>query len=212
MPTEKKRTCHLGWGNVGWHREPAFAETQTPILDGLVKDGIELNRFYVFHACSPTRSALQTGRLPIHVNVINADPTIYNASSASGTGAGIPRNMTGMAEKLKSAGYHTVMAGKWDAGMATPTHTPHGRGYDSGLCYFHHANTYWTQGTGDSTCGPMTDLYDTAGPAIGLNSAGHVDHYNESAYEEAIFHRRMQVFLVGFSEHADGERRGPEPI
>lgn len=183
----------LGWGNVGWHRKPAFAETQTPILDGLVKDGIELNRFYVYHACSPTRSALQTGRYPIHVNSINADPTIYNASSASGTGAGIPRNMTGMAAKLKSAGYHTVMAGKWDAGMATPTHTPHGRGYDSGLCYFHHANTYWTQGTGDSTCGVNYDLYDTTGPAIGLISAGHVDHYNESAYEEAIFHRRMQA-------------------
>ena len=36
------------------------------------------------------------------------------------------------------AGYRTVIAGKWDAGMATPTHTPFGRGYDSALCYFHH--------------------------------------------------------------------------
>ena len=36
--------------------------------------------------------------------------------------------MTGLAEKMKSAGYKTHFAGKWDAGMATPRHTPHGRG------------------------------------------------------------------------------------
>lgn len=57
-----------------------------------------------------------------------------------GVGAGIPRNMTGLGLKMKAGGYRTVMAGKWDAGMATPTHTPFGRGYDSALCYFHHAN------------------------------------------------------------------------
>ena len=93
-----------------------------------------------FHACSPTRSALQSGRLPLHVNTHNSDPTIYNATSATGTGSGIPRNMTGVAAKLRAGGYATHFVGKWDAGMATPTHTPHGRGYDSALCYFHHAN------------------------------------------------------------------------
>lgn len=33
---------------------------------------------------------------------------------------------------------------KWDAGMATPRHTPQGRGYDSSLAYFHHCVDYWT--------------------------------------------------------------------
>ena len=28
--------------------------------------------------------------------------------------------------------------------MATPDHTPHGRGYQTALHYFHHANDYWT--------------------------------------------------------------------
>ena len=98
----------LGWGNVGWHRSPAFAEVQTPNLDKMVSEGVELNRFYAYHMCSPTRSALQSGRLPMHVNIVNADPTIYNASESTGTGAGIPRNMTCMASKLKQAGYATV--------------------------------------------------------------------------------------------------------
>jgi hypothetical protein len=28
--------------------------------------------------------------------------------------------------------------------MATPDHTPAGRGYDTALSYFHHSNDYWT--------------------------------------------------------------------
>ena len=48
--------------------------------------------------------------------------------------------MTGMATKLAAAGYHTAMYGKWDAGMATPDHTPHGRGYADALNYFNHDN------------------------------------------------------------------------
>lgn len=47
--------------------------------------------------------------------------------------AAIPRNMTGIATKLASAGYFTSAFGKWDAGMATPDHTPHGRGYQVAL-------------------------------------------------------------------------------
>ena len=49
--------------------------------------------------------------------------------------AAIPRNMTCIATKLKSAGYKTHQVGKWDAGMATPDHTPHGRGYDTSFGY-----------------------------------------------------------------------------
>jgi hypothetical protein len=34
--------------------------------------------------------------------------------------------------------FATAMA-QWDAGMATPTHTPAGRGFDTALCYFQYA-------------------------------------------------------------------------
>lgn len=41
---------------------PATTEVQTPNLDQLVREGIELDRAYVYKYCSPTRSALQSGR------------------------------------------------------------------------------------------------------------------------------------------------------
>ncbi|CAE7881312.1 ARSB, partial [Symbiodinium necroappetens] len=53
--------------------------------------------------------------------------------------------MTGLAEKMQDAGYRTHLVGKWDAGMATPLHTPLGKGYDSWLGYFQHANDYWQE-------------------------------------------------------------------
>ena len=34
---------------------------------GSGRGGIELDRFYTFQFCSPARSAIQTGRNPIHV-------------------------------------------------------------------------------------------------------------------------------------------------
>merc|ERR1719401_1097513 len=96
----------------------------------------------------------------------------YNPRDLVSGFAGIPRNMTGMAEHMKRAGYATHQVGKWDAGMATPDHTPHGRGYDTSLGYFHHSNDYWTERypyKGD--VGVYVDMWDTDGPASGLNGS-----------------------------------------
>eukprot|EP01065_Artemidia_motanka_P050107 TRINITY_DN84_c0_g1_i1.p1 TRINITY_DN84_c0_g1~~TRINITY_DN84_c0_g1_i1.p1 ORF type:complete len:546 (+),score=187.82 TRINITY_DN84_c0_g1_i1:63-1640(+) len=178
-----------GWANVGFHRHPGdgggAGEIVTPHVDKLVKEGIELDRHYAYHICSPSRSSFQSGRLPVHVNVENADPTCVNPADPVGGYAGIPVNMTGIAEKMRAAGYKTHMTGKWDVGMATYTHSPSGRGYDSWLGYFHHANDYWTEGLPFAATGVIdvcqnkyTDLWLTNEPAYGLNG---------TAYEEELF-------------------------
>ena len=58
--------------------------------------------------CSPTRSAAQTGRNPIHVNVQNLDPNNYNPRDPVSGMSAVPRNMTGVAEVMKRAGYKTA--------------------------------------------------------------------------------------------------------
>ena len=123
----------VGWGNVGWHREANFREVQTPNLDSLVTQGIELTQMYTFKYCSPTRSALQSGRNPIHVNILNVLGA-HNPNTTDTSGySGVALNMSTIPEKMRAAGYIPHAVGKWDVGGATLKQTPVGRGYESWL-------------------------------------------------------------------------------
>ena len=94
-----------GWNNIGTHT--AAPEVTTPFINSLAADGVELNRHYTFKFCSPSRSSLQSGRLPVHVNVLNAAPESYNPQDQVSGYAGIPVNMTCIAQKMRGAGYVT---------------------------------------------------------------------------------------------------------
>ena len=176
-----------GWADVGYHLDSPSKEVVTPNIDSIVKEGLQLDQHYVFNWCSPSRSAFLTGRVPIHVNDIVTPETAYNPKDPVSGFDGIPRNMTGIALKLKEAGYATHMVGKWDAGMATPDHTPQGRGFDTSLSYFNHANDYYTEEAGncDNHKGKIVDLWDTDKPAYSLNGTGP-DKYEEGLFKERI--------------------------
>jgi arylsulfatase A-like enzyme len=72
-----------------------------------------LDRHYVYKICSPSRCALQSGRNPVHVNVLNDAIGLHNPSDLDAGQQGIPRNMTTIAAKLAGAGYSTHAVGKW---------------------------------------------------------------------------------------------------
>lgn len=145
----------FGWANLGVHMraatggaDPLVHGVHTPTLDALIGEGILLERHYAYKICSPSRSSLQTGRLAMHVNSKNTGVAARNAADPVSGYAGIPLNMTGLGHKMRAGGYATHMVGKWDAGMATPAHTPEGRGYDSFFGFFQHASDYWSYSTG----------------------------------------------------------------
>ena len=52
----------LGYNDVSWHNP----DMVTPHLDALAKEGVIFEQSYVQPICTPTRSALMTGRYPIH--------------------------------------------------------------------------------------------------------------------------------------------------
>ena len=105
----------LGWANIGFHRQSANTddekqgqlEVQTPTIDQLVKDGINLDRHYSYRICGPARASLLSGRLAPHVLVKNVAVTARNEEDPASGYAGIPRNMTGMGAKVRAGGYRT---------------------------------------------------------------------------------------------------------
>jgi arylsulfatase I/J len=67
--------------------------------------------------CIPSRSATLSGRLPVHV--------FQGGGGACNEHFGIPRGMTVIGTKLKSAGYSTHQFGKWDAGSVSHRRCSH---------------------------------------------------------------------------------------
>lgn len=55
----------FGWSDVGFHG----SKIHTPNMDKLAAEGVILDNYYVQPICSPSRSALLSGRYPIHTGV-----------------------------------------------------------------------------------------------------------------------------------------------
>lgn len=96
----------LGWNAVGYHGDWC----QTPNIDSLAKDGLELDRFYVAPMCSPTRAGLMTGRYPIRFGMARAVIPPQRDY-------GLPVGERTLAEALGEVGYkHRGVFGKWHLG------------------------------------------------------------------------------------------------
>jgi arylsulfatase B len=109
----------LGWNDVGFHG----GDIDTPSLDRLAAEGVELNRFYATPICSPTRAALMTGRDPIRLGVAYGVVMAWDNN-------GVHPDEHFMPQSFQAAGYQTAMVGKWHLGHAQQTYHPNERGFD----------------------------------------------------------------------------------
>ncbi|MCE2392501.1 MAG: sulfatase-like hydrolase/transferase, partial [Proteobacteria bacterium] len=117
----------LGWADVGFHGEESI---ETPSLDRLAREGVELHRFYTTPICSPTRAALMTGRDPMRLGVAYGVITPWHTT-------GIHPDEHFMPQSFQAAGYQTAMVGKWHLGHAQMTYHPNQRGFDHFYGHLH---------------------------------------------------------------------------
>ena len=107
----------MGFSDIGCYG----GEIKTPNLDRLAHEGMRFRTFYNNAKCEHTRASLLTGRWWHHVG---ASATVHYSSPTFG-------------ERMREAGYRTLMTGKWHAGQ-----TPYQRGFDryygltDGCCNF----------------------------------------------------------------------------
>lgn len=150
----------LGWAGLGFNSPSG--EPKTPYIDSLRGEGVQLERFYTFRVCSPTRSSFLSGRLPYHVNQVNRE--------CNQAGGGVPVNMSTVADVMKRGGYRTHHLGKWHVGMSVKAKIPINRGFDSSLAMLGGSQHHFTQVHGGFNKVPaFVDLWRDHGPAYGEN-------------------------------------------
>lgn len=120
----------LGWSDVGWHG----GFSKTPNLDSLVRGGVELDRHYVQPVCTPTRTALMSGRYPGRFGPHALAPSNLRA---------MPVGTITLASALKSLGYETCQTGKWHLGSRSEW-GPNTFGFDHGYGTLTGAADPWT--------------------------------------------------------------------
>ena len=112
---------NFGWGEPGFNGGGVNRGAATPRLDQLADEGLRLTNFNVEAQCTPSRSAIMTGRYAIRSG--NA-----TAPLAGGIYGLVQWEIT-MAEMLSDAGYSTGMFGKWHLGR-TAGRLPTNQGFD----------------------------------------------------------------------------------
>ncbi|CAH1251943.1 ARSJ [Branchiostoma lanceolatum] len=123
----------LGWNDVSFHGSD---QIPTPNLDSLAYSGVILGNYYVSPICTPTRSAIMTGRHPIHTG-------LQHGVISGATPFGLPLNETILPQYLKPLGYATHIVGKWHLGHHAWEFTPTYRGFDSYFGYLTGKDNYY---------------------------------------------------------------------
>lgn len=109
-------TDDQGYGDLSCHGNPIL---KTPNIDRLHNEGVRFSDFHVSPTCSPTRSALLTGRHEFRNGVTH---TILERERLTLAATTLP-------QILRSAGYTTGIFGKWHLGDE-PAYWPDKRGFD----------------------------------------------------------------------------------
>jgi arylsulfatase A-like enzyme len=112
---------NLGFGEIGVYGGGVLRGAPTPRLDRLAAEGMRFTNFNVEVECTPSRSALMTGRLPVRSGT-------WRAASPGLPGGLAPWEVT-LAEVLSHAGYDTAIFGKWHLGDS-PGRYPTDQGFD----------------------------------------------------------------------------------
>ncbi len=97
----------LGYGDVGVYGGGESLGAPTPHIDRLAQQGLRLTSTYAQPTCTPTRAALNTGRLPVRSGLLAPSLLNDDADAAWEIFA---------AKLLSDAGYRTAMSGKWHLG------------------------------------------------------------------------------------------------
>ncbi len=149
-----------GWRDVGYHG----SEIQTPNINRVAREGVELNHFYVCPTCSPTRASMLTGRPASRFGILT--PIAGRSTHA------LPSGVLTLASLFRDNGYDTAISGKWHLGLR-PEVGPLKYGFAHSYGYLHGQIDPYTHlyKNGDRTWHRNDQLIEEEGHATDLITA-----------------------------------------
>jgi arylsulfatase len=114
-------TDNLGYGELGVYGGGILRGAPTPRIDTLAREGMRLLNFNVEAQCTPSRSALMTGRFSIRSGTYQVP--------RGGAPEGLTQWEITLAELLSARGYATGIWGKWHLG-SSEGRLPTRKGFD----------------------------------------------------------------------------------
>ena len=124
----------VGFGEIG---DPVLNHVRgytTPNINAFARQSLTFSRMYSEPTCTPTRTALLTGRLPVRSHML--EPKIVPPE-----GTGLNKDEVTLAEILKKVGYNTAHIGKWHQGDIKQS-MPHNQGFDTASFPLHNQATF----------------------------------------------------------------------
>lgn len=116
----------LGYSDLGSYG----GEIDTPNIDSLATQGMQLTNFHTAPVCSPTRAMLLSGADSHVAGLGNMGELLQPFQQGQpGYEGFLNDRMVTVAQVLKEAGYHTYTTGKWHLGRTEET-SPKARGFE----------------------------------------------------------------------------------
>jgi len=151
--------------DMGFGMPSAFGgPVHMPTVESLAKEGLRYNQFHTTALCSPTRTALLTGRNH-HMN--NMGSITETATAFPGNTGQRPNNVAPLAEMLRLNGYSTAFFGKnhetapWEVSPSGPTDRwPTRSGFDKFYGFFGGETDQWNPTLYDGMTRIPTPHYD----------------------------------------------------
>ena len=148
---------NFAWGELGCYGGGVLRGAPTPRIDQLAAEGLRLLNFNVEAQCTPSRSAVLTGRHPIRSGTQTVPIT--------GGPDGLTRWEVTSAQALSDAGYATGMWGKWHLGSDPEQRSPVEFGFDEAV---------WCPRTADEVLWTMQSYFPD-GPVTSAPYAGKME-------------------------------------
>jgi hypothetical protein len=152
----------LGFDDTDIH---GSSQIPTPNIRALAQGGVVLMQYYVMPVCTPTRSAIMTGRHPIHTGM--ACGALLGQQRLA-----LPLRFKLLPEMLQLAGYQTFMSGKWHLGFFSIEHMPSRRGFEKFYGFLTGKLDYFRHSDDEYNC-PGHELFNKAGAPLSPFTCAH---------------------------------------